>query len=239
MNATLLISIGNTHTQLATPDGDVLGDVREVMTADLIADPGGCGIPAAAVAVIASVVPAATDVLTAYLGSIHVICAESTGVVDFSAVDTATLGADRIANAVGVAAYSALPAIVVDCGTAITMEVIDSNRCFRGGVIIPGRQLCRDALHDGTALLPPTPLTDALHDLPAVNTADAIMAGVDHTLLAGVRSILETLSATLDGDPEWLATGGDADFFCTNIPLLEVAPPHLTLLGILAVSKAI
>jgi type III pantothenate kinase len=239
MNTSILINIGNTHTQLGAVAGNELADVRVVNTQDLITDPETCGLPQDAIAVVASVVPAATKALTTHVRSIHSISAETTTLVDFSGVDASTVGADRVANAIAAAEMGTLPAIVVDCGTAITLEVIDAQRRFLGGIIIPGRHLCRDALHRGTAQLPETPLTDALMALPGRNTADAITAGIDHTLIGGLTSVLEKLSSSCATPATWLATGGDADFFCAHISGLTHAAQHFTLCGLLAQAKAI
>lgn len=65
------------------------------------------------------------------------------------------LGQDRIADAAGAAALYPLPCMTVDLGTASTYNVIDSQRRFLGGLIVPGVQTSLRAISAGTAQLPP------------------------------------------------------------------------------------
>ena len=88
-----------------------------------------------------------------------------------------TIGADRIANAVSLASTGKLPAVCIDCGTAITFEYVDQNRCLCGGAILPGRKLLRKALHDYTAKLPLVPFPDQVPEFPGRNTVEAIQIG--------------------------------------------------------------
>ena len=64
------------------------------------------------------------------------------------------LGADRLVNTIGVVEYYKPPAIVVDFGTATTLDVVDRNGAFIGGVIAPGVNLSLNALHMAAAKLP-------------------------------------------------------------------------------------
>src|SRR5438477_10901629 len=65
-----------------------------------------------------------------------------------------TIGADRLANAAAVAAIYGCPAIVVDCGTAVTFDIISGQRKYIGGVIAPGLESMTNFLYQRTALLP-------------------------------------------------------------------------------------
>lgn len=64
------------------------------------------------------------------------------------------IGADRLANAVGAAAYYGYPCVVVDFGTAVTFDVIGPQCTYMGGVIAPGLASMGDYLERNTALLP-------------------------------------------------------------------------------------
>lgn len=68
--------------------------------------------------------------------------------------DASTLGQDRALNAIAAFAISGTACIVIDAGTAITVDFIDGRGAFCGGCIIPGVQLMADALHEHTAALP-------------------------------------------------------------------------------------
>lgn len=64
------------------------------------------------------------------------------------------IGADRLANAVGAAAYYGCPCVVVDFSTAVTFDVIGPQCTYLGGVIAPGLASMGDYLERNTALLP-------------------------------------------------------------------------------------
>ncbi len=160
--------------------------------------------------------------------------------VDFSRVDPATLGADRVANVCGALEVTAPPFLVLDAGTALTLEAVDEDGRFRGGAIAPGRLLMRRALAAGTALLPEIPIEQGLPAALGRNTAAAIRAGVDLGFLGMAARIIQDARAELDSDCPVLCTGGDARFclegLTGRVPGLRAAPPHLALLGLAAVA---
>lgn len=93
-------------------------------------------------------------------------------------------------------------AIVVDSGTATTVDLITSDGTFRGGAILPGLRLSAFALHDYTARLPfidtdtiGTPVTDADAPVPGRNTTEAICSGLFWGQLGAIRE----LRSRLDG----------------------------------------
>jgi type III pantothenate kinase len=240
MQRAILINLGNTHCQLAAWAAGRLG-ARERCPTAALREPGWTAPLLAAhpgwPLVIASVVPAARDALAQAAGErpLHwLIAAADTG-LDFSAVDPTTLGADRVANALAAAHHCPLPAIVVDCGTAITTEVVSADRRFLGGAILPGRALARRALHTGTGQLPAIPLED---DCPAAlgrNTRDALRAGIDLGLLGAVRHLVQESSRALGGAGlPALAVGGDRHFFARHLDLLQAGDDDFTLHGLAA-----
>ena len=153
-----LVNIGNTHTQIAViQDGEPLLLAR-YDTPKLIDDGGsvpffdGTSEPWRAVA--SSVVPRLKEKMAARYGEkIHFLTAQDFPQLDFSLIDIRTVGMDRIANAA--AALRLMddgPAIVLDCGTCLVTEAVDSQHRFRGGAIMPGRMLMRR----GLATIPPS-----------------------------------------------------------------------------------
>jgi len=83
--------------------------------------------------------------------------AESDGVailLNHNLENASTLGQDRALNAIAAYAISNSACIVIDAGTAITVDFIDGQGAFCGGCILPGVQLMADALHEHTAALP-------------------------------------------------------------------------------------
>jgi len=135
----------------------------------------------------------------------------------------AQTGADRLADAFAAWRRCRRACVVVDMGTAITVNVVDGRGDFIGGAIAPGLATMARSLHDGTSLLPlvpPQPLADLGRD-----TRTAIRAG----LYAAARGVIGVGRHLVKGPARLFGTGGDARHFA---PLFDEVVPHLTLEGI-------
>jgi type III pantothenate kinase len=240
MNKTIyLLNIGNTHTRIALLQDQQAVFQRSMETRMLARSEGLAEMERGTdiVAMVACVVPAAADMLYRRYGrralflKPHMI--EN---IDFSPVDTTTVGADRLANIAAAASLGTVPMIIADCGTAITTEILDAERKFRGGVILPGRRLARQALKDHTALLPLVELSDDPLHLPwGTNTRGAIRTGVDLGTVGALERILKETQAQLGG-ARIMITGGDAPFFVRHLDGVEAAPEDFTLHGLAQVA---
>ncbi len=241
-NSFLLFNVGNTVTQIAAAPLQAGGFRSRLATADLLAGALPTALPAKPPRrwLVACVVPAAADSLRqaarqagAELAWIapHLLAAIP---VDCSRVDMSTVGADRLANLAAAAALLPLPAIVVDCGTAITTEVVAAGPAFLGGAIAPGRQMARRALHAFTGQLPLLEMATTRPDPIGCQTVDAMRAGIDLGVLGAVDMLVRaTIRQAGFEDCTVVATGGDADFFVGHLPtLLQPAPADFTLLGL-------
>ncbi len=220
-----VLDIGNTFTRIALWNGGGFVDLRRLPTEKLNSLPV-VDYPRVA----ACVYPAAKEHLSGV--SVDFISAlNHHSKVDFSPVDRTTLGADRVANAVAAAEFYKLPAAVIDCGTAVTMEVIDEKYRFTGGAIAPGRKLLRKALACGTAQLPEIPLSENIPENIGRNTFEAIHFGVDSGIIGMVR---EWLSVLREKYPELtvILTGGDGRYFAQSFPEAVLADEFFTLHGI-------
>ena len=227
-----LLDIGNTHTRYGLLEN---GEIKyskncNTISLDKLVIPDD--IPVAA----ATVVPKAKE----WLGRKDVFWVDSnvkTG-IDLSLVDASALGADRIANLAALACTVDLPAIIVDCGTAVTVEVLDSDRVFRGGQIAPGRFLMRKSLADYTAQLPFLPVDDIKAETFGWNTSDAIRLGTDFGLIGAVREFVKETKKELGiGNCRVYVTGGDAGILLEHIEGLKAISVDFTLLGIAAIWK--
>ena len=113
------------------------------------------------------------------------------------------LGADRWAALIAARALHPGPCVVVMAGTATTIDALDANGLFRGGLILPGLSMMRAALAANTADLPHA----AGHYRPLpTNTDDAIVSGALHATLGAI----ERIRATLADDALCLLSGGAA-----------------------------
>lgn len=92
--------------------------------------------------------------------------------------DPKQLGSDRVADAVGAIGEYPCPLIIVDMGTATTISVIDRNKNFLGGMIIPGLQVSLDSLANRTSQLPHVSL-DEPKKVIGTNTVDCMKSGID------------------------------------------------------------
>jgi type III pantothenate kinase len=139
------------------------------------------------------------------------------------------VGIDRLLNAF--AAQFLIPqdqsAIIVDSGTATTVDLITPGPVFRGGSILPGLRLSARALHDYTARLPLLDVDESLIQLPVVpgrNTQDAILAGLFLGQLGSVRELVHRLEqathqiAPTCGRPALIISGGGGRQLASHLP---------------------
>ena len=119
------------------------------------------------------------------------------------------LGSDRIANAV--AAYDEYggPCIFIDFGTATTFGVIDAQRRFVGGLIIPGVKTSLNALSQRASQLPSITIEKPKH-MVGRNTLECMQSGILYGTAAMIDGLLDRLLPTLDGPVHIIATGGMA-----------------------------
>lgn len=127
-------------------------------------------------------------------------------------------GIDRLLDAVAVNARrrAGAPAVVIDAGSAVTVDWIDSEGAFCGGAIFPGLRLMAKALHDYTALLPVVEIPATPPPLPGTTTRTAMEAGIIAAVTGGIRELTHQLATLCPVTPELYLGGGDG-------PLLERA----------------
>ncbi|MEM8736959.1 MAG: type III pantothenate kinase [Planctomycetota bacterium] len=145
----------------------------------------------------------------------------------------AMTGEDRLLNAA--AAYDVLKqaCVVVDAGTAITIDFIDGGGTFHGGAIAPGAQLMMDSLNQRTAQLPEVEFARP-HEVIGHNTLEAMKSGVFHGLRGMVRELVEQFAEAAGQFPLVVATGGDAPTLFQDFELIDRIVPDLTLMGLAA-----
>lgn len=145
----------------------------------------------------------------------------------------AVTGQDRILAAL--AAYHTMnqACVIVDAGTAITVDFVDGEGVFHGGAIAPGLRLSLRALHEHTDALPD--IDFRLPDADATfgrNTAQAMLQGVYHGARGLVRALAERYAEAYGAYPPIVATGGDAHTLFDNDPLIDRVIDDLVLRGI-------
>ncbi|MCQ2959183.1 MAG: type III pantothenate kinase [Bacteroidales bacterium] len=142
-----------------------------------------------------------------------------------------TLGYDRIAAAVGAESLCPLETkLIIDFGTAITIDVVDENASFVGGNISLGLKTRFRALHEFTGSLPLMDVTDEF-DLLGNNTQTAIQNGVINGITFEIEEYIRVYSAKYQ-DIKVFFTGGDCLFFEKRVKNDIFANPKLVALGL-------
>jgi type III pantothenate kinase len=149
--------------------------------------------------------------------------------IDFS--DPRAIGADRLANAVGVTNRYGAPAIVVDFGTAVTFDIVSAKGGYEGGVIAPGLGVMTDYLYQRTALLPKIDLSEPVNVI-GKTTKDAMLAGAVYGYRGLVRQIITEIVSHLEGKVRIIATGSYADLIAAKLPELQIIDLNLTFEGL-------
>ncbi|MEL7484588.1 MAG: type III pantothenate kinase [Planctomycetota bacterium] len=146
------------------------------------------------------------------------------------------VGQDRLLAALGAFATVQQACIVVDAGTALTVDFIDGTGVFHGGAIIPGGQMMLDALHANTGALPELALADMPDPLEpfGTSTENAMFLGVRAAVRGSVRYLAERYADYYDAYPQIIAAGGDAQLLLSGDELIEHMVPDLVLRGIAA-----
>ena len=143
------------------------------------------------------------------------------------------VGPDRIANAIGAAhLYPGRDLVVIDFGTATTLDVIGSNRDYMGGIILPGLRISMEALEKNTARLPTVEIVRPA-ELIGRSTVDSIQSGLYFGNRAMVRELTREIAADTFGGkaPLVIGTGGFARLFERDT-LFDVLVPDLVLVGL-------
>jgi type III pantothenate kinase len=237
----LVIDISNSFTKLAVASRGRLGRVHRVPTRELTVarvkeETSALRFDAV---VLSSVVPrrsvAVHRAVRVPLVEINHLAPLGIG-IDYP--QPASIGADRLANAVACAALHGTPAIVVDFGTAVTFDVISEDNRYLGGVIAPGLSAMTEYLHSRTALLPRIELREPRRAV-GKSTLEAMLSGAVIGYRGLIREIVSRVSdeAFPERTPKVVATGGDAKLIAQRVPLFTAVDPLLTLHGLRLVGE--
>jgi type III pantothenate kinase len=192
--------------------------------------------------IICSVVPAVCQTMKAALRRLFTldpleVSPEMTGGLTLDVEQPETVGPDRIASAVAAATMLGTPVVVVDFGTATTVNIIDSGGSlgvYRGGAIMPGINMMFRALSEHTASLPLVGPSGALEAIGRT-TSDNIRAGVLLGTAGGVERLIREAASELEGDIKVAVTGGMMEYVGSHLPQADLAEPDLVLKGLRAI----
>ena len=141
------------------------------------------------------------------------------------------VGIDRLLNALAAYRRTKSSTIIIDFGTAITIDIVSKGGEFLGGLILPGIRTSAYALNKQTALLPKVDIKRPAKII-GKNVEDAIKAGIYFGTVGSVIHIIKEVRR-IYGDLKYtIATGGDAKAFRKDISEIDKFIPYLTLEGI-------
>jgi len=247
----LCVDIGNTAIKCAVVDGErILG--AEVLATPADDDVGALDLAMRRVsgavlelqgAAVTSVVPRLTRdvarVASAYSPRRpFVLDASARLPIDLAVPIPTSVGADRICATVGALGTRGRSALVVDAGSAVTVDRVRDNR-FLGGVILPGPVMSIAALGRGGSQLPHidySSVTDPFPDL-IDTTESAMVLGASLALLGGVRESIRRVEALTGHTSIRYLTGGYARVLAVALGTGWRSDPHLTLRGLARIAR--
>lgn len=244
----LAVDVGNTQTVLGLFEGEALRghwristdaarttDELRLLVSSLIAEAGVAWEAIEEVA-LASVVPRLT---AAWEELVAQVCSRpplvvgpglKTGVA-IRYDNPHEIGADRIVNAVAALAVFGAPVIVVDFGTATTIDVIGPDGAYLGGAIAPGVETSAEALFARAARLFTVDL-EAPRNVIGRNTRESVQAGLVLGEAAMVDGLVRRAWEELGRETQVVATGGLAPLMAPLCETIDHVDVDLTLTGL-------
>ncbi|MGI6164715.1 MAG: type III pantothenate kinase [Limnochordia bacterium] len=191
--------------------------------------------------VISSVVPNVTPLITETVRHLWAVDALVVGPGVKSGIkvrgdNPREVGADRIVNAVATYQFYPTPAIVVDCGTAISFDVITDKGEYIGGAIAPGVGMVSDALVVRTAKLKRVELNRPVRAIGR-NTEECMQSGIVFGYIGLIEYILDKIANELNEEPYVVFTGGQGGVLINEFKDRYTHDPELTLKGLQIIAK--
>jgi type III pantothenate kinase len=239
----LLFDIGNTHMHIGLANGRRVLKQTDIPTQAWFGGNAAARVKkftgAATIdgAVLCSVVPRATPLVRKTvralwrLDTLELTPKTVCGVgVDYP--KPASIGPDRLANAVAARFHFGGPVVVVDFGTAVTFDVVNARGDYIGGIIAPGLAAMTDYLHEKTALLPKIKIRE-IKSAVGKSTEQAMLIGAVQGYRGLVRELIGELKRELRVKKlPVVATGGYARLIAARLPEISAVAPDLTLEGL-------
>jgi type III pantothenate kinase len=146
------------------------------------------------------------------------------------------VGTDRVISAA--AAYDVVgdAVVVADFGTAVTIDLVDQNGIFLGGVICPGFEISAKALRDYTAQLPNIKITKPKAPY-GKNTVDAINCGLYYSIVGALQEVIRRYAKEFGKWPQTIITGSGAKIIAGDCEFIDNYVPNLVVKGIVLAYK--
>lgn len=238
----LAIDIGNTSIKFGIFDGEALAKQfliptrRDYAAAELDSLAGRQIAQQISRSVAVSVVPEVDEAISGFVS--HFLDSETVFVrndFDFGLTinyqPLASLGTDRLVNSFAAAEKYGVPCIVVSLGTATTIDVIDRNREFLGGLIAPGMATSAKALASLASKLPEVEIAEPLNVI-GTTTAASIQSGVFYSQAGLIETAVRHIRSEIARNAQVIATGGFAYLVARKCQSIDTIDPDLTLDGL-------
>ncbi|MEM0987599.1 MAG: type III pantothenate kinase [Pseudomonadota bacterium] len=154
--------------------------------------------------------------------------------VDVRVDNPAEVGADRLVNTIAAHDRYGGDLIVVDFGTATTLDVVAEDGAYIGGAIAPGINLSLDALHAAAAHLPRIDVTMPPHVL-GTNTVHCMQTGIYWGYVGLIEGIAKRIAAERGRVMRLIATGGLSPLFARGSEMIEAFDTNLTMHGLVLI----
>jgi len=257
----LVIDVGNTSLRVGAACDGSLGTTRRAATAagatpdelELLLQGllglDGLHLAEARAVALASTVPAVVGAVEEVAARLTIPClVASAGTVPMPVrvERPGDVGPDRLVNAYAAAHLYGTPVIVVDCGTATTLDAVDHAGAFVGGAIAPGLVLGMEALAARTARLPRVeprlPDGSIGHDTVGAIRVGSVLGhrAMIEGLLARMRRELAAGTGSSPHDVRVVLTGGLASLpWAGTVEGIDAIDPDLTLRGLVLFQRAV
>ena len=141
------------------------------------------------------------------------------------------VGADRVANAAAAHHLYSGPMILIDFGTATTLDVLSKEGDYLGGAIAPGILISAEALVERASKLPRVELVPPEHAI-GKNTVTTMQSGIIFGYVGLIESLVNRMNHELGQDAYVVATGGLAAIIARQTKVVNTVNMHLTLIGL-------
>lgn len=145
------------------------------------------------------------------------------------------LGADRWAALVAARHHCTGTSCIIDCGTAMTVDVLTADGRHAGGVIIPGMEMMRSSLLEKTHGVIASEQAN-ISPLAVTNTEEAVQAGVQAAMGGAVQQVLHDCIAEFGEEPTCVLTGGSGLRLLSGLPETTMVEPDWVLKGLAIIS---
>ena len=148
--------------------------------------------------------------------------------------EPASLGADRAVNTIAAHALHVGDLIVIDFGTATTLDFSDYSGAYKGGIIAPGINLSLDALVSAAAKLPRIAIEAPAGNGSVIgrNTVDQMNIGIYWGYIAMIEGLVARMRREVGRPLTVVATGGLAALFEAHTQVFDIIEPDLTIQGL-------